>query len=165
MDEIRRSTQRRCRQCRNMPLRILLMFRFVIESKTLQGQTVYVDCNGDLCWTPTYASNKTWGPSGNEDGSWCTDLGPTYPACDYCDTLTWGGFTDWRLPLNSDLLALCSSASCPAPHKCFGGDGYSDRYWTRTEFGTTTAYFTSFNTCINGNFAKTTSYRVRCVRP
>ncbi|MFZ2455970.1 MAG: hypothetical protein WAX07_05800 [Candidatus Altiarchaeia archaeon] len=99
------------------------------ESKTLGGVTVYVDCNKDKCWTPTIT--KTWGPTGGAKAS-CIGAGSSYPACNYCDNLVYGGFTDWILPNKTDLKALCATTTvCPdPPNTCFGGDGVSGYYWS-----------------------------------
>ncbi|MBN2251804.1 MAG: hypothetical protein JW724_07005, partial [Candidatus Altiarchaeota archaeon] len=92
------------------------------ENKTLSGDVVYVDCNADKCWTPTAGSTKTWGPNNEEGDDSCIGKGDSYPACDYCDDLDYGGFTDWTCPTKTVLQNLCDSGSCDGT--CFGGDGF-----------------------------------------
>ncbi len=68
----------------------------------LDGVKVYRGLH-DRLWTPTAnlpaESNRKfckWGPDG-AIGS-CTGKGVDYPACNYCDTRDYAGFSDWYLP-------------------------------------------------------------------
>ncbi len=80
------------------------------------GDTIYVDCNADICWTSTAGS--TYDRTG---------------AIDYCSNLSYGGKTDWNLPLAQPLIDLCNSASCS--NACFGGDGGANNYWSSSTGG------------------------------
>ncbi len=132
------------------------------------GDKVYVDCNTDKCWTPASDSIYTWGGRGtNEPTDSCVGIADR-PACNYCDNLDYGGFTDWVLPDSTTLQNLCNSAFCPST--CFGGDGSTDSYWSSTEFsgneGAYAAYYVNFGTCGLPGYGdiKLSTYYVRCVR-
>ncbi|HGY11934.1 MAG TPA: hypothetical protein ENK36_06195, partial [Desulfobacterales bacterium] len=77
--------------------------------KKISGDIVYVDCNANKCWSPTPGSTYTWSN-----------------AIDYCNNLSYGGFTDWVLPDKTTLENLCHSDSCSGT--CFDGEGYSGPY-------------------------------------
>ena len=86
-----------------------------------------MDCENNKCWTSTADLQYTWGINGiNQDG--CIGDGSSYPACHYCDVLDYGNFLDWVLPDITALAGLCGSDSCSGP--CFGGEGYSNLYWS-----------------------------------
>ncbi|MFZ2455971.1 MAG: hypothetical protein WAX07_05805 [Candidatus Altiarchaeia archaeon] len=138
------------------------------EIKIIQGEKVYVDCSTSRCWAPTASDTKTWGPDDVNKTS-CIDAGSSYPACNYCDTLAYAGFTDWVLPTSSSLFSLCISGHCPAPSRvCFGEDGGIVVYWGSNQYEdlVTTGYSAAFATsnCVMGGNPKTFSLKVRCTR-
>jgi uncharacterized protein (TIGR02145 family) len=108
------------------------------------GDTVYVDCNADKCWSPT-ATERNWDN-----------------AVSYCNNLNHGGKTDWSLPSRNVLQSLCHSGSCSG--RCFGGEGASSYYWSSTGSGSYTAYGVYFANCFTTNYDKYLDYYVRCVR-
>ncbi len=110
--------------------------------------TVYVDCDADLCWTPTAGSGYIW-----DD------------AITYCDSTqnNYGGKTDWTLPDKTTLENLCNSDSCSVT--CFGGDGSSLHYWSSTEVDALIAYNVIFTNCFVYDYlAKSSTFYARCVR-
>jgi len=130
------------------------------ETISCSGDTVYVDCNADKCWSPTAGSTYVWGPYTNNSS--CVGDGSGYPACNYCDALDWGGKTDWTLPNYTTLLSLCNTASCSGT--CFGGDG-SNYYWSSTEIDLAKAWAVLFTGCGSGVEEKPSkNHYVRCVR-
>ncbi len=114
------------------------------ETHSVGGDTVYVDCNADKCWTPT-------------QGTYYWDS-----AVSHCSGLTYGGFTDWVLPDITTLQNLCNSNSCF--DTCFGGEGYSDRYWSSSERSSNDAYELGFDNCNVLYTPKAQSRYVRCLR-
>jgi hypothetical protein len=113
------------------------------ETKTVQGQTLYVQCSDsytDVCWTPGTTGTYTWGPIGVTKSS-CIGAGSSYPACNYCDTLNYAGYSDWVLAATADLQRLFANTNiCVASSaSCFGGAtrGY---YQTWTSTGISTGY-------------------------
>ncbi len=126
------------------------------------GDLVYVDCVFDNCWTETAGATYTWGGYGtDEESNSCIGI-DNRPACNYCDNLDYGGFTDWILPIKADLSNLCSSASCPST--CFGGEGSTGYYWSSTENSAVTAWYVRFSACYVTYYYKTSAYSVRCSR-
>ncbi len=110
------------------------------DTLTCDGDTVYVDCNSDKCWSPTAGSTYNRGN-----------------AIDYCDNLNHSGKTDWYLPSQPVLENLCESSSCSGT--CFGGDGSDGYYWSSTPY-----YAIRFSDCFDwsDNFYDYYSYYVRC---
>jgi hypothetical protein len=80
-----------------------------------------------------------------------------YPAAQLCDNLTANGHSDWYLPSRYELNVLYTN------RVAIGGFG-SDNYWSSTESTASNARRQSFSTGTSGSVAKSTSYRVRCVR-
>jgi hypothetical protein len=124
------------------------------------GDTVYVDCNADKCWSPTSASQYPWSLD-ELNASSCVGQGSDFEACHYCDTLDHGGKTDWYLPDKTILENLCNSGSCSGT--CFGGDGENES-WSSTEYDSENAYFVIFNGCEPKAEVKGKDVHVRCVR-
>jgi hypothetical protein len=134
-------------------------------SLSVQGQTVYVDCNRDLCWAPATSTTYEWGPTGVTQAS-CVGDGDSYPACDYCDDLAYAGLSDWTLP-NYGVLGglLVNTHICtPSQRTCFGSDGGSAAYWSSTGSGLNLAYVCSTATGDHLQRTRVTNAPVRCVR-
>ncbi len=127
---------------------------------TASGDTVYVDCNADKCWTPTASSTYTWSSNYSEGN--CVGQGSDYEACHYCDTLSYGGKDDWFLPGRDTLGDLCDSGACEGT--CFGGDGFSERYWCSQDWDLIEAGVVDFSGCLRQTDDKHNDNYVRCVR-
>ena len=153
------------------------------QSKTICGGVVYCD-NSLKMWTPTAAGKYTWGPDVHETNYSCVGKGASYPACNYCDTLNYAGYTDWVLP---SCEGGATDSTCQlyrfGKDDCNWTDGgwpqssctpswdtkaQADIYWSSSEFVSDYhgAYYVSFLdglthgvTKINGS-----NYYVRCVR-
>ncbi len=111
----------------------------------VNGDTVYVDCNANKCWTPTQGSYN-WPDAKSR-----------------CSGLTYGRFTDWVLPDKTTLQNLCNSGSCSG--SCFGGDGSTYYYWSSTEYSSGRAYKVDFYNCdLHNDYKIGNSEYVRCVR-
>ena len=138
------------------------------ETYIVNGDIIYVDCNADKCWTSTAGSVYAWS-TGEEDsyncqGSSCIGGGSDCPACDYCDTLVYGGFTDYVLPDKSTLFNLCMSfgSGCFDGEGCFGLGCW---YWSSTGRDNITSWGEIFRSdCTHLIDAKSHALRVRCVR-
>jgi len=131
----------------------------------IAGDTIYIDCTNNKCWTSD-AGIKVWGSIYDEipDNS-CIDQGPSFPACDYCDNLDYGGFTDWTLPTRYTLRDLCESSSCSGTI-CFGGRiSTYNILWSDYEYSSSTAWTVRFTDCFLSTSSKNTAVcSVRCIR-
>jgi len=146
-------------------------------SGTLNGNTVYCDEHNRL-WTPTAvlggsATTYTWGPYVDEGDNSCIGKGASYPACNYCDGLTYAGFTDWVLPScvsgvqNSSCILYqfgidaCGSYGCtPA----WDTNAQAKVYWSSTELDSINAWLVYFGNGLVNFYGKSTVRYVRCVR-
>jgi len=84
-----------------------------------------------------------------------------------CDTLSLGGFSDWRLPNKNELLLLVDKTKInPAIAAVFVNVNYSSYYWSSTTYagGTSYAWYVDFYYGSDDFDVKTNSYYVRCVR-
>jgi hypothetical protein len=61
---------------------------------------------GDVVYVT--AASCSWGPPWVNVTHSCIQRGYNYPACDYCDDLEYGGFTDWILPAKDTMLELAN---------------------------------------------------------
>ncbi len=132
------------------------------NNETVSGDMVYCDSVGRLWSTTANVSgsitNYQW-YNGSEDNpdDICVGDGSNYPACDYCDTLDYAGFTDWYLPTCQDDDNLPDSCQLYqfGVEACnwTGGDGSQDMcypswdpnsntmsYWSSSEWTSNSGY-------------------------
>jgi len=87
-------------------------------------------------------------------------------AINYCEALTLGGYSDWRLPNINELLSIVDDTkSNPAIDSTFVNT--SNYYWSSTTYtqSTSSAWFVNFAYGISGYYKKYyNSSCVRCVR-
>ena len=132
------------------------------KSYNCSNDMIYVDCVFDRCWSETVGATYAWGGYGTDEPTDSCIGVASREACNYCDNLDYGGFTDWTLANKSTLLNLCSSASCPST--CFGGEGVTGGYWSSTEYSADVAWYVTFSSCDAGLDLKTYTKSVRCIR-
>lgn len=87
-------------------------------------------------------------------------------AISYCESLSLGSFTDWRLPNVKELGSLVDDSRVgPSIDPLFTGT-ISSGYWSSTTYAgsTTSAWDVYFNSGSTLYYSKTGSYYVRCVR-
>ncbi|WP_027185371.1 DUF1566 domain-containing protein [Desulfovibrio inopinatus] len=89
-----------------------------------------------------------------------------YEAVEYCDALTLGGFSDWRLPTTNEFINLAdfSRYSPPVPPYFYFTTGW---YWTSNSVASddSLAWKIGFNATLDQHHtSKTSYYRIRCVR-
>lgn len=125
-----------------------------------EGDLVYVDCEHGKYWTATTLFSYSWGPPWVNVTHSCIQKGSDYPACDYCDNLEYGGFSDWILPDKDTLMEFANSLI----GSCSDRGRYADEYWTSTPTNETHAYCVHRGTGELGSKEKTSILRVRCVR-
>jgi type IV pilus assembly protein PilA len=130
------------------------------------------DPTSEACWS-TIASSKAWGPSGvttgaqsNTDGSANTvilaGLAGSYPAAEYCDALSEGGYTDWYLPAKDQLFS---------GRVALGLSGFPSGvyYWSSTEnqnYPGDGAWFldTDYGGSMGDYYDKINQFSIRCLR-
>ena len=82
-------------------------------------------------------------------------------ACDYCKTLSEGGFTDWRMPTFDDYVYLISTSANPIPN-----DVSANYFWLGTqdpEYGYRYTTVSLYDGALSRNYGYNTQ-KVRCVR-
>jgi Protein of unknown function (DUF1566) len=88
-------------------------------------------------------------------------------AISYCEGLSLGGFSDWRLPNIKELLSIVDMtlATAPAINATFPNT-ISSSYWSSTSYApnTTSAWIVLFNYGGAGSSNKAVAIYVRCVR-
>ncbi|MGI6393513.1 MAG: DUF1566 domain-containing protein [bacterium] len=114
---------------------------------TVSGKVVVKDSETGLEWTKEYVSGKTW-----------------QQALDYCETLDYGGYTDWRLPTISELRTLINRNRC-APASGFP-DMPSSYFWSSSSYvyGPNYAWGVDFSNGYVYYYNKTNTYYAGCVR-
>lgn len=133
--------------------------RRFIEKEYVSGESVIIDLATRLMWP------KDFGGAATDSG----DAKDWVQAIIWCETLSFGGFSDWRLP---NLLEFLSLMNLGRNNPCFNDDifdGYdiTSSYWTSsTRPGLSTdaqrAYFTTIVAV--GNLAKSSTARFAPVR-
>jgi hypothetical protein len=86
-------------------------------------------------------------------------------AVSYCDDLTWGGYSDWRLPSRMELLTLVdASRAAPAINPAFAAS--NGKYWSSTvQAGDTSlGWSVRFSDGLASFDGLSNPYRARCVR-
>jgi hypothetical protein len=93
--------------------------------------------------------------------------GPTTFAITYCEGLSLGGFTDWRLPNVKELKSIADmTVYSPAINATYFPNTQSSTYWSSTTCApnTTYAWYVLFTNGSTTNYNKTNTGYVRCVR-
>ena len=89
-------------------------------------------------------------------------------AITYCEGLSLGDFTDWRLPNSKELRSIVDSTKATAPviDTTYFPATVSSGYWSSTTYapGTTGAWSVNFSDGYVGSKPKADGYYVRCVR-
>jgi len=116
---------------------------------------VVEDSRYNLMWQDSYSDNNS------------TKRLKWQDAIDYCESLTLGGYNDWRLPNFNELFYLANrNYYNPAIDKVFKSVEV-DFYWTSTTYSQdkTIAWLVNFNSGDDGwDKKKDNTYYIRCVR-
>jgi len=116
-------------------------------AEPVSGEPVVTDSVTGLIWQKTYATNKTW-----------------QQALAYCESLSYGGHSDWRLPNKKELMSLVNyerfNPASDFPDMPLSGFWSSSTY----VYGTDYAWPVDFSTGYVGSNNKTSGSVARCVR-
>ena len=116
-------------------------------STTVQGDVIVTDTETGLIWQKTYASPKTW-----------------QTALSYCESLTYAGYSDWRLPNKNELASLINYEKY-SPASDFP-DMPSNYFWSSSSDVSCMdcAWGVLFDNGPVGSTSKSNDLFVRCVR-
>ncbi len=140
---------------------------------SIGGEAVYRDSH-DRLWTPTADQSYIWGPD-KASGS-CVGKGADYPACHYCDTLEYAGFSNWILPSckshtgDENCLLYQFGVDVCGKYPCFPTwdtnvpSGERISYWTSEEDAKDSAYLVGSKDGKVRAPLKLNTKHVRCVR-
>ena len=125
------------------------------QIKTISNQNVVIDKDTGLMWQQTIPKEKyKW-----ED------------AVNYCENLTYAGYSDWRLPTPQELLTIVNNMTIVDKNKdtvidtTYFPDTPSDNFWSSSK-----SYLSSFALIVNFQYGgvrddlDTRTHYVRCVR-
>ena len=116
-------------------------------TQTMSGKVVVKDYTTGLMWQKAYQSSQTW-----------------QEALNYCETSTYAGYTDWRLPNKNELASLLNYAE---PYSNFPDMPISDAFfWSSSTYYSSImfAWRVVFHSGNVGFYPKTGEFYVRCVR-
>ena len=118
-----------------------------LNSSSVNGDEIVTDTKTGLVWQKSYVNGKTW-----------------QQALSYCETLTYAGYSDWRLPDKNELASLVNYEKYD-PASDFP-DMSSNYFWSSsTNVGRTDSAWGvgfTYGRVFNGN--KANGNHVRCVR-
>jgi len=130
----------------------LSAFSFAEFSRT---SGVVTDSATSLQWQDDYSDN-----AGNiKNATWTA-------AIDYCEALTLGGHTDWKLPNKKELLSIVDYATYSLAMSSVFQNTSSSNYWSSTTDAndTSDAWLVHFYYGDTNGYDKTNTNYVRCVR-
>ncbi|MCD6270589.1 DUF1566 domain-containing protein [bacterium] len=123
-------------------------------------------CSNELVCTFYNGKTLMWPKSADNPGTYNGGYLDWSPAFNYCNGLTWLGYSDWRLPTKDELLDLCSKKdelNLGYKYALIGGS--AGDYWSSTHYSGSKYYGVKFNDCgLINDYEWYDSY-VRCVRP
>jgi hypothetical protein len=112
----------------------------------------------NLVWQQTVSSN----PCPADDGGFPS--GCTWSdAQTYCQSLSLGGLSGWRLPTLAELFSLVEGANTPSIEATAFPNTPAEPFWTSTTAFSNDAYVVYFNSGETTAFDLTFAFDVRCV--
>ena len=122
-------------------------------SSTINGDAIVEDSTTGLMWQGTLQTNKTWQES-----------------LDYCENLTYAGYSDWRVPNRNEITSLVNyGLSSPASDFPSMIPAETTSNWFKSSTTTASSLSKNWslyapNGAIRENSNKSTANNVRCVR-
>ena len=118
-----------------------------LTAEPVSGEQVVTDSVTGLIWQKTYVTSKTW-----------------QQALAYCESLSYGGQSDWRLPNKKELMSLVNYERY-RPASDFPNMP-SNWFWSSSTYvgSTNYAWYVYFNDGDVNSNNKTNNYYARCVR-
>ena len=126
-------------------------------------EEIVTDDNTGLEWQRTTPATYSGCTGGDPVGSTCQ----WQEAIDYCDGLTYGGYSDWRLPTRKELATLPDYGRYnPAIDPDVFPGTKSNYYWSSSSYvnDTSSAWDVDFANGNVFNYNETSSLYARCVR-
>ena len=133
----------------------VLMTATLIYADFTRNNGIVTDNATGLQWQDDYSDN-------GDNIKYTTWIG----AINYCEALSLGGYSDWRLPNKKELLSIVDYDKYdPAIDTVFTHTA-SDYYWSSTTHAgyTDLAWFVFFGNGFTDYSGKSDDYYVRCVR-
>jgi len=117
------------------------------QEKDVSSEIIVIDRKTTLQWTKSTVSGKTW-----------------QGAIDYCNGLTYAGYSDWKLPDIYQLRTLINSEKYN-PASDFPGIS-SNYFWSSSVYVSSIgdAWYVHFRPGNVGNILKASTYNAMCVR-
>jgi hypothetical protein len=132
------------------------------ESSVISGERVVQDKVSGLMWQ---------GCASGQSGELCDQGTAIYitwqGAVDYCDSLTWAGYGDWRLPNVNELTSIVDyTKSEPAIDSTAFPATPPGFFWSSSSYESSTSnvWYVVFSSGSVGDFDKADEDNVRCVR-
>jgi hypothetical protein len=132
------------------------------ESSVISGERVVRDEASGLEWQ---------GCPAGQSGSDCSTGSATHynwqEATDYCDNLTWAGYSDWRLPNFNELVSIVDYTTYKPAINTTAFPATPNDYFLSSSscvHDTSDAYNIDLNDGIANGFIKTVKNDIRCVR-
>jgi hypothetical protein len=140
-----------------MRRRIIFLITLMSVLGVLRAEAAYLVDNGTVTDTKT---GLMWQQGENSTMTW-------EAALSFCEGLSLGGHSDWRLPNIKELESLTDDTRYnPAIETTFFPNAHAPGYWSSTTNaeGSHGAWYVVFGHGIVSNNYKNSSYYVRCVR-
>jgi hypothetical protein len=130
-----------------------------VRTEPVAGQPVVSDAFTGLAWQGCPS-----GLSGPACAIGTVTISAWQEVLAYCESSSWAGYSDWRLPNNLELFSLSDQRRCPAVDAATFPATYGEAYWTSTSYVGASAWQVLSGDGYLGYGLKTDWRPARCVR-